>query len=300
MFLIKPQFFKIRGGKKMLSVGIIGGGKGGLSIIQLVEGMQDVLLKWVADLDENAPAIRRAREKGIKTTGDFTPLIRDSSLDMVIEVTGSDKVRSLIVENKHPGLAVIEATGARFLVDVVEQREEMIRRLHGEAETLSQNAETLNDNTAQIRESMEQLAGEAEKLAQTGREMGETAKEAARAISDTHNILNIIRDIADKTNIIGLNAAIEAARVGDAGRGFAVVADEIRKLADSSSSSVQQISDITENIVNFMEKIAEGISNASETAQAQAALTEEILASLEGTTSIAAVLKEMAAKLAKM
>ena len=71
------------------------------------------------------------------------------------------------------------------------------------------------------------------------------------------------------------------------------MADEIRKLADNSSSSVQQISDITENIVNFMEKIAEGISNASETAQAQAALTEG--SSLHWRdNSIAAVLKEMA------
>ena len=74
----------------MLAVGIIGGGKGGLSIIQLVEGMQGVSLRWVADLDENAPAIQRAREMGIKTASDFIPLIGDSTLDMVIEVTGSD------------------------------------------------------------------------------------------------------------------------------------------------------------------------------------------------------------------
>ncbi len=284
----------------MLSLGIVGGGKGGLSIIQLVEGMQHVSLRWVADLDANAPAIQRARRMGIKTSGDFVHLVGDSSLDMVIEVTGSDKVRSLIMEHKHPQLAVIEATGAKLLVDVVEQREDMIRRLHEEAEALSQNAETLNDNTLQIRGSMEQLADEAEKLAQTGREMGETAREATRAIADTHDILKFIRNIADKTNIIGLNAAIEAARVGEAGRGFAVVADEIRKLADNSSSSVQQISDITENIVNFMEKIAGGVNAAGETAEGQAALSEEILASLEETTSIVAALKEMADKLAKM
>ncbi len=281
----------------MYTLGIIGGGKGGLSIINLVEGMPDVSLKWVADLDGNAPAMQRARSLGIKTTDNFVPLLRDSSLDMIIEVTGSEKVHAAIEENKHPNLTVADAKVARFLVDIVEQREELIHKLHREAADLSQSAESLDDNIGQIRQSMEQLASDAEGLARTGQEMSSTAEEATKAVADTHNILKFIQDIANKTNIIGLNAAIEAARVGEAGRGFAVVAEEIRKLADNSSSSVQQISEITENIVSLMENISSGIKQSGETAQSQAAATEEILASLEGMSDIAASVKQTSSDL---
>jgi len=278
----------------MYTVGIVGGGKGGLAILKLVEGMPSVSLKWVADINEYAPAMQRARELGIKITNDFIPLIKDPSLDIVIEVTGSEKVRSLIAENKHPGLAITEALAAKFLADIVEQREEMIHSLHKQAETLAENAETLNESTVQIRQSMEHLANEAENLARTGQYMSATAEEASKAVSETHAILKFIQDIADKTNIIGLNAAIEAARVGEAGRGFAVVADEIRKLADNSSSSVQKISEITENIVKLMKSISEGIKSAGDTAQNQAAATQEILASLDGIASVVFSLKQLA------
>ena len=52
----------------MINLGIIGGGSGGVSILDLVEGMPNVKLKWIADIDENAPAMQKAKEKGIETT----------------------------------------------------------------------------------------------------------------------------------------------------------------------------------------------------------------------------------------
>ena len=82
-------------------------------------------------------------------------------------------------------------------------------------------------------------------------------------VSQVEDILNIIRDIAKQTNLLSLNASIEAARAGDAGRGFAVVANEVKKLADRSAESVDHISYIIKNIQNNVNTTVDAIENSN-------------------------------------
>ncbi len=95
---------------------------------------------------------------------------------------------------------------------------------------------------------MEELTAQSSSLSNTSKDLGELSARLSAATKKTDDIISFIRNIAGQTNLLGLNAAIEAARVGDAGRGFGVVADEVRKLAVASADSVKDIKESLDEI----------------------------------------------------
>jgi methyl-accepting chemotaxis protein len=276
-----------------MNVGIIGGGHGGLAVLNLLLSIPSVRVVWVADVQSEAPALLKARELGIQAISDFIPKVKEIQLQMVIEVTGVEKVKQLLKDNMKENLAVMDAVAAKLLITIVESREEMFKKIYANAEELAKYTEQLNESADQIRMSMEQLAGEAEKLASYGESLAGTSETATQEAEKTHEILKLIEDIAKQTNIIGLNAAIEAARVGQAGQGFSVVATEIRKLAENTSVSTKKVSGITRTIINYMQTINGGIKESGLIAQSQAAASEEVLAALETLSDVSKMLRHL-------
>jgi len=96
-------------------------------------------------------------------------------------------------------------------------------------------------------------------------ELSEKIKNLSETTQDVKNVLDVIRDIADQTNLLALNAAIEAARAGEHGRGFAVVADEVRKLAERTQKSLAEVDATIGVIVSAVNEASENMeSNAKE------------------------------------
>lgn len=123
---------------------------------------------------------------------------------------------------------------------------------------------------------IEELTASSQELAATSQETASIAKLTSKKVNNTTQILEIIRRVAQQTNLLGLNAAIEASRAGEQGRCFSVVANEVRKLSDESSKSVLNIKNMLDEFSNSVELVSKNIEQSNVITQEQAKATQDI------------------------
>ncbi|MDH7498001.1 MAG: methyl-accepting chemotaxis protein [Syntrophomonadaceae bacterium] len=284
----------------MANIAIVGGGQGGTTILRAFAGLKEVGIAGLCDVNETAPGMVLARQMGVPVTTDLAQLVSKPGVDVIIEATGSERVREAILKLKNEHATVVDSHAANLMMTLVESREGMIRMLHDEAGALAETADRLAATIEQVNAAVQEVAAAADTVAGQSQNLMSSATEASRHLGETGEVLSFIKSVAQQTKLLGLNAAIEAARAGDYGRGFAVVADEVRKLAENSTASVEKIAPVMSNIENSMRLITEGINRAGEITQRQAAATQEVAASIRELEEMAEGLARLAKNLASM
>ena len=292
---------------------------------KLVSNMQEIEAKsfQTKEQAERAETARAQAEEAMRQARDKTNgmLQAADSIEGVVEiVTSASEELSAQIEHSSRGAdeqsqRVSEtATAMEEMNATVLEVAQNASKAAGIANQAKQSAETGAEVVQQLVEVIKQVLGNAQ---QSLDDMGSLGKEA----EGIGGILSVISDIADQTNLLALNAAIEAARAGEAGRGFAVVADEVRKLAEKTMSATREVaeaitgiqqgtrtnynhveqavaaladvmqlagksSESLHTIVTFVEDTSDRIRSMATASEQQSATSEEINRSMEQVASI--------------
>ncbi|HHU75688.1 MAG TPA: chemotaxis protein [Firmicutes bacterium] len=154
-------------------------------------------------------------------------------------------------------------------------------------EALTDAVQSFAATSEEVAATSEELAASAQELSNETESLTHLQQEMNTQVDKTDTMLDFINKVAANSNLLGLNASIEAARAGEHGRGFEVVATEIRKMADSSASSVQEIRGIITDIKEKVALLSNATTKVADIAQHQAAASEEISASMQQLASAA-------------
>jgi uncharacterized protein YoxC len=222
-------------------------------------------------LQRKTAVLKNLMRVAVKQIDDFEHGHFESTLD----TTGMDHaIMNLFQGLNDLGHTLHEATELQEATSM--QIEQSTQSLYTSMQTLQEHIDEQNQTVAHTSAVISDLSTKASDVAEGARQL---AVDSGR----TQNVVETIQQIADQTNLLALNAAIEAARAGDAGRGFSVVSDEVRKLAEKSRVSAEEIGNDINRLSTEIGRVAQAIETQSKSVSELTTHLERIEASSKHT-----------------